>query len=303
MEQFNEPLQTKTPFLDLTRDYGFKIVFADPDRKELMIGFLNKIITERNIIDIRFLNTDILAPEEDGKSPNYDISCLDDEGNRFLVEIQKEMYDEFRDRLMVYSGDPLTKILKRGEEYTSVKTLYVISILDGYLKVNGEDKPLKDKLLRRAYLRMDEGSKILSDKLNFLFLQLPVAKEPDAESDFITKWAWYVRNMVKFSKKPEGLDDYFSKLFDAADRNNVEQRKLSIYDRMERDAIQIEAEKRYAIREAREEALAEGEARGEARGKAEGKLEIARAFLAEGVDVATIAKCTGLSEKTIKTLK
>ena len=72
---------------------------------------------------------------------------------------------------------------------------------------------------------------------------------------------------------------------------------------MERDAIQIEAEKRYAIREAREEALAEGEARGEARGKAEGKLEIARAFLAEGVDVATIAKCTGLSEKTIKTLK
>ena len=174
MEKPNEKLQTKTPFLDLTRDYGFKIVFADPDRKELMIGFLNKIITERNIIDIRFLNTDILAPEEDGKSPNYDISCLDDEGNRFLVEIQKEMYDEFRDRLMVYSGDPLTKILKRGEEYTSVKTLYVISILDGYLKVNGEDKPLKDKLLRRAYLRMDEGSKILSDKLNFLFLQLPV---------------------------------------------------------------------------------------------------------------------------------
>ena len=93
---------------------------------------------------------------------------------------------------------------------------------------------------------------------------------------------------------------------DAADRNNVEQRKLSIYDRMERDAIQIEAEKRYAIKEARaearEEALAEGEARGEARGKAEGKLEIAKAFLAEGVDVATIAKCTGLSEEDIKAI-
>ena len=86
MEQLNEQLQTKTPFLDLTRDYGFKIVFADPDRKELMIGFLNKIITERNIIDIRFLNTDILAPEEDGKSPNYDISCLDDEGSKILSD-------------------------------------------------------------------------------------------------------------------------------------------------------------------------------------------------------------------------
>ena len=141
---------------------------------------------------------------------------------------------------------------------------------------------------------MDEGSKILSDKLNFLFLQLPVAKEPDAESDFITKWAWYVRNMAKFSKKPDGLDDYFSKLFDAADRNNVEQRKLSIYDRMERDAIQIEAEKRYAIREAREEALAEGEARG--------KAEITKALLAKGFDIATIAECTGLSQEEIEAL-
>ena len=302
MELHNEKLQTKTPFLDLTRDYGFKIVFADPDRKELMIGFLNKIIIERNIIDIRFLNTDILAPEEDCKSPNYDISCLDDEGNRFLVEIQKEMYDEFRDRLMVYSGDPLTKILKRGEGYESVKTLYVISILDGYLKVNGEDKPLKDKLLRRAYLRMDEGSKILSDKLNFLFLQLPVAKEPGVESDFITKWAWYVRNMVKFSRKPEGLDDYFSKLFDAADRKNVEQRKLSIYDRMERDAIQIEAEKRYAIREAREEALAEGEARGKAEGKGESQREIAKNLLGLGADIDMISKATGLTEEEIRSL-
>ena len=51
---------------------------------------------------------------------------------------------------------------------------------------------------------------------------------------------------------------------------------------MERDAIQIEAEKRYAIREARAEAREEA--------------------LAEGVDVATIAKCTGLSESEIKAL-
>ena len=63
---------------------------------------------------------------------------------------------------------------------------------------------------------------------------------------------------------------------------------------MERDAIQIEAEKRYAVREA----LAEGEAKG----KAEGKVEIAKALLAEGVDMATITKCTGLSQEEIEAL-
>lgn len=43
---------------------------------------------------------------------------------------------------------------------------------------------------------------------------------------------------------------------------------------------------RYAIREAKEE----------------GKLEIAKAFLAKGVDIATIAECTGLSEEDIKAI-
>lgn len=141
-----------------------------------MLGFLNAVISDRNITSIEFLNTEPQPFEEDDKRPNYDICCIDDEGNRFLVEIQKKLYKEYGDRLMIYAGDPLTRILKRGEHYSRVRTLYVISILDGYLKVKGEDRPVRNRLVREAHVMMDGGTNILSDKLNFLFLQLPAVK-------------------------------------------------------------------------------------------------------------------------------
>ncbi len=59
----------------------------------------------------------------------------------------------------------------------------------------------------------------------------------------------------------------------------------------------------YARDMGREEGLAEGEARGEAKGRAEGKAETALAMLANGLDIALVSKCTGLSEQQIRELK
>ena len=99
-----------------------------------------------------------------------------------------------------------------------------------------------------------------------------------------------MRGMVNYEEKPAGLDEYFDLLFEASDRNNIEQGKLSIYDRMIRDEIQIAAERDYAVRE------------GKAEGKAEGKIETAKRFKAAGVDYAIISQCTDLTIEEIQAL-
>ena len=91
---------------------------------------------------------------------------------------------------------------------------------------------------------MDGGTNIFRTNLIFFFLQLPAVKAVTEESTFLERW--------ELDRKPEGLSDYFSLLFDAADRKKISSYKLSNYDRMQRDEIQIEAEKRYAVEEARE---------------------------------------------------
>ncbi len=62
----------------------------------------------------------------------------------------------------------------------------------------------------------------------------------------------------------------------------------------------------YARQEGKEEGLAEGEARGRKEGKEEGRkeraLEIAKAFLENGVSIDIIAASTGLTEEEIKAL-
>ena len=60
------------------------------------------------------------------------------------------------------------------------------------------------------------------------------------------------------------------------------------------------------LEQGKAEGLAEGEAKGKIEGKAEGKAEsqreIAKKFLALGIDPATIAKATGLSEDEVRKL-
>lgn len=298
--------EAKSRFIDLTHDFGFKIVMADDSHPELMLGFLNAVIPDREIVDIRFLNTEMLPPEETAHRANYDVLCTDSEGNRFLTEMQAKWYDCFPDRLMAYTGGQVSRLLKQGEQYTSMRKLYVISILGDYLKVKDEEHPRKDVLLRRAEVRMNDTGKALMDRQSFIFLQLPAAKEPVEDSTFIEKWTWYVREMVNCKEKPSGLDGYFDLLFEASDRDNIEKGKLSIYDKMVRDEIQIAAERDYAVRTGREEGraigLEEGRAKGRAEGRAEANIETARKMKADGLATESILLYTGLSREEVENL-
>ncbi|MCQ2176759.1 MAG: hypothetical protein MJY41_02330, partial [Bacteroidales bacterium] len=74
--------------------------------------------------------------------------------------------------------------------------------------------------------------------------------------------------------------------------------------------IQIEAEKRCAVREAREEGLAEGleqgleqgQKQGLKQGLEQGQRESARNFKCLGVDIEIICKATGLSKEQVEAL-
>ena len=301
-------MKTETKFIDLTFDYGFKIIFGNPDTPELMLGFLRELLPEREIVSIEFLNTEDMEGDESDKRVNFDIKCMEPDGGYFIVEMQKHGYSYFPDRLVVYAGGTIKHLLKRGEDYDNVRPLYVISVLDYLLNIPGESDEDRNQLVRTARLKMSGSEKDLSDKLNYVFLQLPIVKSITDGSSFLEKWAWSVRNMIGMSDKPLELNDsYFRSLFEHSDRRNIREDKLSKYDTMIRDEIQIKAEKEYAVEQARAEALAlgqaEGEAKGRAQGRAEGKAEgekskqreIAAKLKAAGAELRFISEITGMS--------
>lgn len=254
------------------------------------------------VVHIDFLNKEIIGSYENDKRFNYDVLCVDRDGNRFLVEMQKCSYDYFADRLVAYSGDQLTHLLRRGENYSQIRRSYIISVLGELLHLSDEDEPFSRQVMRTAFITMSDSKINLSNKLKFIFLQLPIAEKPVDGAGFIEKWTYYVREMHTFREKPVGLEPYFDMLFEASRRKNIETGKLSIYDKMVRDEIQIRAERDYAVRRGRMEARIEALAEGRAEGKAEEKAEMAKRLKATGIDIKTISLCSGLSIEQIEAL-
>ncbi len=67
--------------------------------------------------------------------------------------------------------------------------------------------------------------------------------------------------------------------------------------------MRTERDTRNQIVYARDMGILEGEAKGRAEGEAKGKADTALAMLANGLDIALVSKCTGLSEQQIQELQ
>lgn len=144
---------------------------------------------------------------------------------------------------------------------------------------------------------LDDNNKILSDKLNYVFLQLPAAKSLDVGQGFIEQLAFAIRNMKTFKDLPEELagNGYFSELADVADRAYIREEQLQLYDYMIRDEIQIKAERDYAVRVAAEEAMKAGMEKGIEKEQ----IRITLALKSMGMSREDIVKATGLNPDMI----
>ena len=79
-------------FINPFTDMGFKRIFGQEVNKNLLIDFLNDLLEgEKRIIDITFLDKEQLGTTADDRSCIYDIYCENENGERFIVEIQNRV--------------------------------------------------------------------------------------------------------------------------------------------------------------------------------------------------------------------
>ena len=124
--------------------------------------------------------------------------------------------------------------------------------------------------------------------------RLPYAKDEDAKCrNRLEKFIFALKYMHTFEQfPPEFRDDsMLGRLAEASELANMTVIQREEYDKAMKDEFARLVENNFA----REEGLAEGEAKG----KAEGKAEIARAMLAEGMELALIIKLTGFSAEEL----
>ena len=310
-------MQIGYKYADLLDDDVFKLVFGQESSKDVMIEFLNQVITDRNIVDLEFRDKEMHPLARQGKSSIYDMFCQTDDGSRIIVEVQRRKQPFYSERAIYYSTFQIQRQVDAGADYYGFLPVYVINILEFEL-----DETVDNPEVKTTYRLYEESShSLLTDKLTFVFIELGKFRKSKEELDgnILEGMYFCLKNMAALKERPEALEhNVFKKIFEMSELLNMDEvTRSKVIDKMttERDLInqmayarQIAIEK--GLAEGRAKGLAEGRVEGRAEGRVEGRVEGEMKAKQEhaaklkqlGVSVDIICEATGLSMEAIESL-
>jgi len=295
-------MQTEFKYADLLDDDAFKLVFGQESTKDVMIEFLNRVIDDRTIVDLDFMDKEMHPSARDSKASVYDLFCKTDDGSRIIVELQKRKQDSYAERMLYYSMHQVLKQVGTGNDSFDFCPIYVISILDFTIDQNDGHRNVKT-----VYRLLEERhNSLLTDRLTYIFIELPkfCKSAEELDGDVLEGMYFCLKNMSVLQERPDVLThSVFDKIFGVSEFIKMdEETRKKILGNMttERD---LRNQFAYARKEGLALGLEEGRAEGRAEGKAEGKAEVATRMLDAGMEVSLIAQLTQLSVEEIEALK
>ena len=121
-----------TKFINPFTDVGFKKIFGQEMTKDLLIDFLNDLLVdEKHIIDITFLDKEILPEYMGDRGVIYDIYCITESGEQFIVEMQNKQHVHFRERALYYLSKTVARQGEKGAEWKfDLKAVYGVFFMN-----------------------------------------------------------------------------------------------------------------------------------------------------------------------------
>lgn len=277
-------MQYDFKYADLLDDDVFKLVFGQESSKEVMIEFLNQVISDRNIIDLDFMDKEMRTVERGRKNSVYDMFCKTDDGSRIIVEVQRRKQPFYIERSIYYSTFQVRNQVDAGKEEYSFCPVYVISILDFNIEENAGNPDVKT--VYRLY--EEKNHNLLTDRLTFIFLELGKFKKSVEELDgnVLDGMCFCLKNMSRLDNCPEKLNHgVFQKMFEMSELLNMDEEiRSKVIDKMT-----TERDLRNQMAYARREAIAEG--------LAEGRADTIRQLLESGMSLEVVAEALKLSDE------
>ncbi len=142
----------------------------------------------------------------------------------FIVEIQQKKTTSLRDRMLFYGAATLTKQVRREQPYKKLNPVYVICFLDATYKHT------KDQLVYKYAMREEITQELLGDLLNVFFFELPRLKKKTMKGlSPMESWLYLLKNLHNFADIPEGMNQRFNPVLDAARMNALPRKEQLQY--------------------------------------------------------------------------
>ena len=265
-------------------DFGFKKLFGSEPNKDLLIDFLNQVLPGKHKIkDLTYARTEQLGSTETDRKAIFDLYCIGENGERFIVEMQKAKQNYFKDRSVYYSSFPIQEQAKKGDWNYQLSPVYMVGILDFIF--SGEESVQE---VRHEVQLKDQKCQVFYDKLTYIYLEMPNFKKTELDlQDNFDKWMYVLQRLPHLQDRPQVLQDrVFQKLFEAAE--------IAKFTPDEKDKYEESLKYYRDLKNVVDSSFDEG--------KQERNYEIARQMKLEGETIEKIIRYTGLTEEEIEKL-
>ena len=265
-------------FISPQNDFAFKRIFGDEQHKEVLISFLNSVLDlddENAVAEVQVMDPYQAPRLKQFKETILDIKATCQSGRQFIVEMQVEYQHYFYKRALYYSSKAYAEQLKIGIDFTELKPVYFIGVL------NFEAMPGSRYLSRHLILDAETHEQNLHD-FEFCFIELPKFTKHESElQSVVDKWIFFfLKNLG--AKGGEGKD--FARIF-ASEPPLLRALDIALYHSMSADELYVyEGRERRRLIEAEttRSAVLKAEVKARAEGKDEG-LDVA-------IEVISLAK-------------
>jgi predicted transposase/invertase (TIGR01784 family) len=292
----------KEKYINPFTDFGFKRLFGSEFNKDLLIDFLNQVLDKRERIkDLTYLNTEHQGLTEADRRAVFDLYCENEEGEKFIIEVQNVRQEFFKDRSLFYATFPIQSQVPKGNDWDyELKAVYMVGILN----FSFPDQTQQERCQREVKLMDTHTHEIFYEKLTFIYLEMPRFRKK--ESELVThfdKWMYVLKNLHKLQSRPRKLQErIFEKLFEEAQIAKLNPTDMKTYQ----ESLKALRDSYSVLETARKEGERIGEIRGEKRGEKRGEAfaqkRIAKALKDSGVSIEVIEQATGLTREQIEQL-
>ena len=285
-------------FADPKNDLAFKKIFGNEKHKNILISFLNSVLDfkdEKTIVDVSMANPYQIPKIPELKETILDIRATNRNGDTFIVEMQRKDLGDFTKRSLYYTSKAYASQLPKGNDYTALKKVYFIGILNFNIFDN------KNYISRHLIINQETNTQDLDD-FEFSFIELPkFKKELEELETVLDKWIYFIKNASDLTMIPKQYQNIqeFQEAFDIATQTTWNAKELEVYEYMslkEFDEIN-------ALRTAENKGMQKGMQKGIEKGIEKEKIDIAKKSIIQGLDNNTISLITGLDKEFIEILK
>lgn len=289
-----QPVVYAPRYIDPLTDWGFKYLFGKETGKHILIGFLNALFEGKKVIrDLSYRTTEHHGAIKKTRKVIFDLLCTTENGEQFIVEVQRNEQEYFKERAVLYNSRLISEQLPPGKESREypLKDVCFIGLLDFSLP----DTP-SEEYLHEVCLMYKNTCKVFCTKQKYVFIEL--VKFNKLEKELVTdleKWFYLFTNLGHMTQRPVCMyEPLFQEAFQLAEIGNLTKEKLQMYQSSLQDQYDYESATALLAKRAKEE--------GQKTGEHKKALETAIVMKMDGVPVPVISRYTRLSKEEVEKL-